>query len=300
MDFSALSVFDYIVISVVAISTIVAFSKGFLKTVLSLIVWIGAVILSFYLVPYVQPIVAQNVESAMSVAVLSFSLAIIVSFVGLLLLTIPINTILSPIAQGFMDRTLGFAFGLLRGLFLVCIFFTSIVLLDVMVNGNEEEQEKGTEAVTGDVFIDQVISNRVGPLWLQEAQTYSIMRVGSRFLLDLLPNDIFDNAGKALEDLRKDKEGSDELLDSTGKDPAKQMLDIIGDVLESDENEEKETSEKDISESLRGILGDKPLQALKKEWKNPEKNGKNKAPNEGDGYDLKQLEQLDGLIETLE
>lgn len=287
MDFSALEIFDYVVLAIVGLSIVIAFIKGFLKTILSLIVWVGAIVASFYLVPVIQPLVAKQMESAMAIAVVSFALSIIGSFILLLIVTIPVNTLLSPLSQGVMDRTFGFAFGVFRGVLLVCVLFITIILLDVAVNGKEEESAQ-VEERTGDAFVDYIVTEKVGPVWLQNAQTYTSLRIGSEFLLDILPDDFFTKSKALFADMKKDtKEGlsGEKSEDNTSNGVKEKLKDAIMDELPG---------------LMEPHMSEDQVNKFKNKWKNKPENGISAEESDAEGYKSEQLQQLDSLIEQLQ
>lgn len=270
MDFASFGLFDYIVLFIVGASTLFAFAKGFWRTFLSLVSWIGAFFVAAHLVPLVEPAVGAYLESETAIYVVSVIIAFVVSLVGLILLTIPIMAMLRPVTYGVVDRTLGFSFGLVRGLVLVCIIFVVVVVGDVLMNYDEEEVQLYAE---GGIFGDQHKEGaRVGPVWLQGAQTYTILRMGSRYLIDLLPEDAFERVEHVFTAMRGDH--SDEAV----------ALELLG--------------EEQRPHLLKDILKPEELLELKKSWKNGEENGTKQAEGEV-GYAPDEIDTMELLLDQV-
>ena len=114
---------DIAVIGLLLLSAIVAWSRGFVREVLSLASWIGAVFVTVYTFDMVRPYVVQvipielfaNVATALGI----FTVALIVfSVIG--------GRIARAVGQsglGSVDKSLGFLFGILRGGLLVSVAY---------------------------------------------------------------------------------------------------------------------------------------------------------------------------------
>jgi membrane protein required for colicin V production len=114
---------DIGVVAIIVLSAIFAFARGFVREAFSVIAWVGAAAITFYgfgwaydrIDPYVQnPLLSQVIAG--------FGL-FIVSLVVLTMVTGTLARMVSATAFSPIDRTLGFVFGLARGVFLVCLAY---------------------------------------------------------------------------------------------------------------------------------------------------------------------------------
>jgi len=157
MDTSALTAFDIVVLAVIIISTLFAFGRGFVTVALSFASWGGAfftAVLGFDLVaPWVQGYITQP------------DLANITTFAALFFLSL---FIFKQIAEmiggkvkssfiGFLDRSLGALFGMLRGYVIVCVAYLGVTAF----TGSEQ------------------------PHWLRDAQTRDFVHYGAELVTDL-------------------------------------------------------------------------------------------------------------------
>lgn len=125
MDISAdsLTAFDVAVLVIVGLSTVLAFGRGFATVALSFGAWAGALmatIFGFTLArPYGRDLISQPELADFITVIVLFFLTLFVlkqiaEFVGRTVKESPI---------GFLDRSLGALFGLLRGMVIVSILY---------------------------------------------------------------------------------------------------------------------------------------------------------------------------------
>lgn len=127
-----MTLFDIIVIAIMAVSGLLAMVRGFASEVLSILSWVVAILAVLLLYPLLLPLVSGFLEPqllALGVTVLGIFLVVYFAISALTYRWI-------DRAHGgeisFLDRSLGFVFGVARGLFIVAIaylFFTWLVPL---------------------------------------------------------------------------------------------------------------------------------------------------------------------------
>lgn len=130
---------DGVVAGVVIISALLAYARGFMREIMSIIGWIAAAVLAFIFAGQVEPLV-KEVPVIGGFLSESCELAIIAAFAAVFALALVVVSIFTPIFAGLIrasslgavDSALGFLFGALRGVILVAIAL--IVYEQVMVN----------------------------------------------------------------------------------------------------------------------------------------------------------------------
>jgi len=112
---------DFVCIGLISISALIGLVRGFVREVVSLLVWIGAFLLGLWYAPDLAPLAKPYVGSP----TLRIAGAFVVLFVGALLLGAVLNyfagLLVARTGLAGTDRTLGLAFGGLRGVVLIAV-----------------------------------------------------------------------------------------------------------------------------------------------------------------------------------
>jgi membrane protein required for colicin V production len=122
-----MTLFDYIVFAIVALSVLLGFMRGIVREVFALATWVLAFIIArtfaIYLVPYMPASIDTPSLRMLSAFVATFVLA----FLGFVVVSAMLTALLKHLGLGSADRSLGVAFGFVRGM--------AIVLILVLVGG---------------------------------------------------------------------------------------------------------------------------------------------------------------------
>lgn len=130
---------DGVVAGVIIISALLAYARGLVREIMSIVGWIAAAVLAFMFAGQVVPLV-KEIPVIGGFLTESCELAIIAAFAAVFALSLVVVSIFTPLfaglvrasALGTVDSALGFLFGGLRGVILVAIAL--IVYEQVMVN----------------------------------------------------------------------------------------------------------------------------------------------------------------------
>ena len=115
-----MSVFDLIVIGIVALSTIIAFWRGLIRGVMSLVALIAAVLAAIQFSPAVAAMLSALGDPVTRYLAAFALIFIVVALVGALLGWL-LSRAIRAIGLGFVDRLLGAVFGVARGVLIVVI-----------------------------------------------------------------------------------------------------------------------------------------------------------------------------------
>ena len=121
---------DGIVVLVIVISAILAYSRGLVREVMAIAGWIAAAIVAFIFAPQAEPLV-REIPYLSKYLGDSCELAMIASFAAVFAICLVIVSLFAPLfssvvqrsALGGVDKSLGFFFGALRGILLVAVAF---------------------------------------------------------------------------------------------------------------------------------------------------------------------------------
>ncbi|MBX6426926.1 MAG: CvpA family protein [Variibacter sp.] len=157
-----LTLLDIILLVVMLISAILAMVRGFMREVLSIASWAAAALATVYAYPRLLPVAKQYVNHDLVAA----GLVIAGVFLGTLLvvsvITIKISDMILDSRIGALDRTLGFLFGLARGLVIVVVAF---------------------------LFFVWLVPERSQPDWVRNAKSRVVLQSTGQALMSMLPDD---------------------------------------------------------------------------------------------------------------
>ena len=125
-----ITLLDVILIGVALISGLLAMVRGFSREVLSIVSWIVAAVVAFMFYEQLTPFVLQYVDNETVAAVISAGGIFLVTLVVVTLITTRIADFIIDSRIGPLDRTLGFLFGIARGVLLMVVamlFFNWLV-----------------------------------------------------------------------------------------------------------------------------------------------------------------------------
>ncbi len=154
---------DLGVVGIIVLSAVFAFARGFVREALSIVAWVGAAAITLYGFNWAY----AQVEPYMHNPLLSQVIAGFGLFVGSLVILTMLTGIVSRMvhfsALSPIDRTLGFIFGVARGVFLVCLAY---LLVDTTLPPNDR------------------------PGWLGEAKSRPYLHEGADVLKGFLPESL--------------------------------------------------------------------------------------------------------------
>ena len=158
-----MTAFDFIVLLIVGIAAAGGFMRGFVQEVLSLGAWLLAAFVIRYLHEDVTSVIFSFTGGAISAAMLAFALLLLIPYAAMRLIAgrfgeASRNSVLGPI-----DRVLGFGFGMVKGVIVVVMAFSLIVLA-----------------------YDSVWGAAGRPLWISTARTYPFVNASSEALVILI------------------------------------------------------------------------------------------------------------------
>ena len=150
---------DLGVIAVIGLSAIFAFARGFVREALSIVAWVGAGFITLYSYPTVEAIIEPMVHNPLLSGLAGVAGTFIVSLIVLTIVTGIAARAVRATGLSPIDRTLGFAFGLLRGAFILSLAY---LMLD-MVQPNDR------------------------PQWLRDAKSAPYLEQGANLIRNFLP-----------------------------------------------------------------------------------------------------------------
>ena len=175
---------DLVVLIVLVLSAVLAFARGFVREVLSIGGWIGAAVVAVFLMPWARPYGRQYIQSELVADLVTAGVLFVGGLVVFAILSFWLAKIVQGSALNAVDRSLGFAFGLVRGALLICLGY----LLFVWLIPEPEER----------------------PAWFYEAQTRPMVERGAERLLELVPQELLEDSLSRIDAARGRADGAAE------------------------------------------------------------------------------------------
>jgi membrane protein required for colicin V production len=120
--------FDIAVLLLVGAGAITGFLRGFVQEILALGAWVFAILVIRYQHTPVTQFLEPHVGTESGAAVLAFALLLIVPYAFVKLLANRMGSASRSSTLGPIDRVLGFGFGALKGMIIVVMGFSILVL----------------------------------------------------------------------------------------------------------------------------------------------------------------------------
>jgi membrane protein required for colicin V production len=155
---------DIFLIAVMLISGLLAMVRGFMREVMSIAAWGAAAAAALYAFPRLLPLATQYFSSWNEWAVKGIVLGgvFLATLIIVSVITVRISDKILDSRIGALDRTLGFLFGLARGLIIVVVAF---------------------------IFFDWLVPQKSQPEAVRNAKSRVVLQSTGQWLMSLLPDD---------------------------------------------------------------------------------------------------------------
>jgi len=157
-----ITLLDIILLMVMLISGLLAMIRGFMREILSIGAWGVAAIVTLYSYSRVLPMAKQYFASDTVAAAVSVGGVFLATLLIVSIITARISDMILDSRVGALDRTLGFLFGLGRGLVIVVVAF---------------------------LFFAWLVPDRSQPDWVRSAKSKLVLQNTGQWLMSMLPDD---------------------------------------------------------------------------------------------------------------
>ena len=153
---------DILLLVVMLISGLLAMIRGFMREVLSIAAWGIAAIATLYGYSRILPTVKTYVTSDIVAAAVTIIGVFLITLLVISIITVRISDMILDSRVGALDRTMGFLFGLGRGLIIMVVAF---------------------------LFFAWLVPDRSQPEWVKSAKSKVVLQSTGEWLMSMLPED---------------------------------------------------------------------------------------------------------------
>ena len=201
-----ITILDLVLLGVMLISGLLALVRGFMREILSIAAWGAAALATLYAYQKLLPTAKayfnnDTVATAVTVAGVFIATLIVVSII-----TTRVSDMILDSRIGALDRTLGFLFGLARGLLIVVVAYQFFIWL---------------------------VPDKQQPDWVRGAKSRTMLDSTGEWLKGLLPDDPENTILKRFKKNKPDDEQADEpAAPATGDGYSKPARDSLKKLIE--------------------------------------------------------------------
>ncbi len=120
---------DWLIVAVVAVSSIASLWRGFVREAISLAAWVAAFLLATMFGPAFESLLVDAIENPQIRQLSAFLLLFVATLLVCSLLGYLLSQLLKITGLGLIDRILGMAFGLVRGVVVVLALLLLVKLV---------------------------------------------------------------------------------------------------------------------------------------------------------------------------
>ncbi len=221
-----LTVFDIIIFTIIAVSTIMGLYKGLLGIAINLAGFVASIVAAIFLFPYVEQVLKEHIGNSLLLSILSGTISYICSLFILTSITSRISTLLSFISYGFFDRALGVLIGFARGVLISTVIFALIVIFSSRAYFKAQTAEELMSNIDAEKY----------PVWLTDSKTSSYLENSLNKLISFLPEDTLKSIKFPNIDTKKDQDIIDVIKIKKGQDAISSIAPPVVDKILDDNN----------------------------------------------------------------
>jgi len=174
-----ITILDIALLAVMLLSGLLAMIRGFMREILSIAAWAAAAVATLMLYQRLLPVAKQYFNNDIVAAGAVVGGVFLGTLLIVSIVTVRISDMILDSRIGALDRTLGFLFGLGRGLIIVVVAY---------------------------LFFDWLVPQKTQPKWVTDAKSRVVLQGTGDWLKSLLPDDPESTILRRLKRPRGDEE----------------------------------------------------------------------------------------------
>lgn len=177
-----ITILDLVLLAVMLVSGLLAMVRGFMREVLSIAAWGAAAIVTLYAYNKLLPTAKTYINNDTIASVAVIAGVFIGTLIVVSIITVRISDMILDSRIGALDRTLGFLFGLARGLLIVVVAYQFFIWL---------------------------VPDKQRPDWVASAKSRVMLEGTGAWLMSLLPDDPENTILKRFKKNKPDDDATD-------------------------------------------------------------------------------------------
>jgi membrane protein required for colicin V production len=177
-----ITILDLVLLAVMLVSGLLAMVRGFMREVLSIAAWGTAALVTLYSYQKLLPTAKTYFDSETVASIVVIAGVFIGTLILVSILTVRISDMILDSRIGALDRTLGFLFGLARGLLIVVVAYQFFIWL---------------------------VPDKQRPDWVTAAKSRTMLQGTGDWLMSLLPDDPENTILKKFKKNKPDEDSSE-------------------------------------------------------------------------------------------
>ncbi|RJF78847.1 CvpA family protein [Rhodopseudomonas palustris] len=178
-----ITILDFVVLAVMLVSGLLAMVRGFMREVLSIAAWGAAALVTLYAFQKLLPTAKTYFTNDTVAAVVVIAGVFLGTLIIVSIITVRISDMILDSRIGALDRTLGFLFGLARGLLIVVVAY---------------------------LFFNWLVPEKQRPDWVVNAKSRTVLQGSGDWLMTLLPDDPENTILKRFKKNKPEEEQTDD------------------------------------------------------------------------------------------
>jgi membrane protein required for colicin V production len=177
-----ITLLDLALLAVMLISGLLAMVRGFMREILSIAAWGTAAVVTLYAFAKLLPTAKSYFNNDTIASVVVVAGVFVGTLIVVSIITVRISDMILDSRIGALDRTLGFLFGLARGLLIVVVAF---------------------------LFFSWLVPDKQRPDWVTGAKSRTVLQGTGDWLMSLLPDDPENTILKRFKKSKPDEDQTD-------------------------------------------------------------------------------------------
>src|SRR5437868_3482349 len=184
-----ITILDIILLSVMLVSALLAMIRGFMREILSIAAWVAAAAATYFAYSRLLPLAKSYFNNDIIATGVVVGGTFLLTLIIVSIITVRFSDMVLDSRVGALDRTLGFLFGLGRGLLIVVVAF---------------------------LFFAWLVPPRTQPAWVANAKSKVVLQSTGDWLMSMLPEDPENTILKRLKRPKPEEEPQDAQPDQRG------------------------------------------------------------------------------------